>query len=184
MLIPCSDPPPVPDRVQTGQVLLPGLLVGFAINALIDRWPWWVAVLLVLSAIPLPKGLAALSRYLQRRRYGVSVLHIDALPLQPGQLVRGAIEIPRAISGMAPARLSLQCLEDGLLSLNADVTAHPRTESHSTWLPFEVKVPAGPPSDPPRIRWRIHVGACTGLIDYQEAFEVEVTDGAEPHART
>ncbi len=172
----CSDPPPVPDRVQTGQVLLPGLLVGFALNALIERWPWWLAALLVALAIPLPKGLAALSRFLQRSRYGISVLHGPGLPWQPGARVSGAIEIPRPVPGMAPARLSLQCLEDGLLSLNADVTAHPRVEDGRTWLPFEVLVPAGAPvTDPPRVRWRIHVGACTGLIDYQEAFDVSVS---------
>lgn len=173
--IPCSDPPPVPDRVQTGQVLLPGLLVGLALNALIDRWPWWLALLLVVAAVPLPVGLARLSRHLQRRRYGQSVLHLDCHPLTPGGWVEGAIEIPRAVAGMAPARLSLQCLEEGLLSLNEDVTIHPREDQGRTWLPFRLQVPGqAAPSSPPRLRWRFHVGACTGLIDYQEAFEVTV----------
>jgi hypothetical protein len=173
--IPCSDPPPVPDRVQTGQVLLPGLLVGLAANALIERWPLWMALLCVAVAIPLPRALAALSRSLQRGRYGISVLHGPGLPWAPGQTVQGAIEIPRPVPGMAPARLSLQCLEDGLLSLSEDVTVRPQPEGPRTWLAFSLRVPARAlPSEPPRVRWRIHVGACTGLIDYQEAFDVEV----------
>lgn len=173
--IPCTEPPPVPDRVQTGQVLLPGLLVGFALNAVIERWPWWLALLLVSTAVPLPHGLARLSRHLQRRRYGQSVLHLDHHPLSPGGWVEGAIEIPRAVPGMAPARLSLQCLEEGLLSLNEDVTCHPYQDQGRTWLPFRLQVPEqAPVSQPPRLRWRFHVGACTGLIDYQEAFEVTI----------
>lgn len=166
----------MPDRVQTGRVLLPGLLIGLAINALIERWPLWLAGLMLAVAAVLPYGLVALSHHVQRRRYGVSVLHVEApLPWRPGQLIEGAIEIPRPVPGMAPARLSLQLLEDALLSLSVDVTAHPRSDAGRVWLPFQVQVPEeAPPSDPPRHLWRIHVGACTGLIDYQEVFEVVV----------
>lgn len=171
-----SEPPPVPDRVQTGQVLIPGLLLGFAVNALIERWPLWSAFLLVGMALPTPHLLAALSRFLQRRRFGVSQLVLDQLPWVPGQQGSGTIVVPRAVPRMAAARLALQCVDHGrLLLLAEDTTAHPRVESDRTLLSFVFDIPdQGPESDGRHVIWRVHVGAATDGIDYQEYFEVPV----------
>jgi hypothetical protein len=174
--VPSTEPPPVPDRVQTGQVLIPGLLLGFAVNAVIERWPFWVALVLVALAVPMPWLLAVFSRFLQRRRFGVSELVLDRVPWIPGQRGGGTIVVPRAVPGMAAARLALQCVDHGkLLLLAEDTTAHPRVEADRTLLSFVFDIPEqGPESDGRHVTWRVHVGAATDGIDYQEYFEVPV----------
>ncbi len=166
----------MPDRVQTGQVLIPGLLLGFAVNAVIERWPFWVALLLVALALPMPWLLAVFSRFLQRRRFGVSELVLDQVPWVPGQRGSGTIAVPRAVPRMATARLALQCVDHGkLLLLAEDTTAHPHVEPDRTLLSFVFDIPEqGPESDGQHVVWRVHVGAATDGIDYQEYFEVPV----------
>lgn len=185
------------------------LLIGFTIAwniianvivaiALVVEWdggdvPWFV---LLFTLFGLALIIMTVRTWIRRRKFGISILHLNTLPAHPGEFLAGTIAIGKSVSELAGSefKMKMNCYER---SSYYDKKRERRVSEKELWSheervygglidsdgKLEIMVRFALPSELPptslipeddRILWRLEVSAATSGVDYAAQFEVPV----------
>ena len=138
----------------------------------------------------------------RQRKYGRSVFRLDAVPVVPGERLRGTVETGVAWRD-APLdgyRVTLRCVrrssyydrdgdrqvrEETLWEQEERVPGRKADTPQQTAVPIDLALPTGYPAtvmapEDDRTLWRLELQASTPGVDYAARFEVPVFARAEP----
>ena len=133
---------------------------------------------------------------IRQRKFGTSIFHLDAVPVEPGGWLRGTVEtgVPYRNAPVEGFRVQLACIQrssyydtDNERRVREDLLWETETHVHggraggapTVSLPIDLGLPANqPPTEmtPPddRILWRLSLHASVPGVDYAAQFEVPV----------
>lgn len=183
----------------TGFTIVWNLIANsIAALALITSWdsgdvPWFV---LVFPLFGLALIIMTVRTWIRRRKFGISILHLNTLPAIPGRFLGGTIAIEKYPSKLAASefKIKMNCYER---SSYYDEKHERRVSEKALWshedrvfggrinsagkleIPVKFALPAEmPPTslipDDDRVLWRLEVSAATSGVDYAVQFEVPV----------
>ena len=171
---------------------------GIAAFALITSWdsgdvPWFV---FLFTLFGLALIIMTVRTWMRRRKFGISILHLNTLPAIPGRFLGGTIAIEKYPSKLIASefKMKMNCYER---SSYYDEKRERRVSEKELWsyeeqvyggrinstgkleIPVKFALPAEmPPTnlipDDDRILWRLEVSASTSGVDYAAQFEVPV----------
>lgn len=132
--------------------------------------------------------LWALRRSLRIRKFGGSVLRVNAGPAMPGGELAAVIHVDRPVPGGGPIRLRLRCIQrsttrrntgERVLSQQSQNLDKVHSDLEGTDIAVRFHIPADAPTtngiDLRReILWRLEARGPSGLVNYFSRFEVPV----------
>jgi hypothetical protein len=175
-------------------------IISYALSAfaLVSTWgsgdePWFV---LIFPLVGLALIIMTARTLIRKRKYGISILHLEAVPVYLGEALRGNVEtgVSAKILPADGFRVRLVCTErssfldregdkrvseEELWSEEQQVEAYVTGTGDTLSLPVSFSVPPNlPPTqlipEDDRTYWRLEISAPMPGVDYAEQFEIPV----------